>query len=110
MDLGLQGQVVAVTGAGSGIGAAIARLFLALGAEVHAADRSAEGLAALGRQAGLRTSTVALTDRRAAAAWIEDVEAAAGRPVEVLVNNAGGSLGQTPQPLEEVSDAAWDAI
>lgn len=110
MDLGLGGQMVAVTGAGSGIGAAITQLFLTLGAEVHVADRSVEGLAELGARASLRTSVVELTDRRAAAAWINGIEATTGRPLDVLVNNAGGSLGQTPQPFEQVSDVDWDAV
>lgn len=110
MDLGLQGKLVAVTGAAGGIGDALTRLFSGLGAEVHATDRSAEGLAAVAALPNVHTEPVELTDRKAAADWIAAVERKAGRPIEVLVNNAGGSLGQAPKPPEEVSDDEWDSI
>jgi 3-oxoacyl-[acyl-carrier protein] reductase len=110
MDLDLQGKSVAVTGAAGGIGGAIVRLFAGLGADVHATDRSAEALAAIGAQPNVTTHVTDLTDRAAAAAWIANVERATGRPVDVLVNNAGGSLGQVPHAIETVSDAEWDSI
>jgi 3-oxoacyl-[acyl-carrier protein] reductase len=110
MDLGLQGKLVAVTGAGAGIGAAITRLFVQLGALVHTADRDAKGLAATGALPGVATHVVELTDRIAAAGWIGTLERSTGRAVDVLVNNAGGSLGQTPRPIEDVTDADWDRI
>jgi 3-oxoacyl-[acyl-carrier protein] reductase len=110
MDLGLQGKLVAVTGAGAGIGAAITRLFVQLGVQVHAADRDTKGLVASGALPGVVTHAVDLTDRCAAAGWIETLERSTGRAVDVLVNNAGGSLGQTPRPIEDVTDADWDRI
>ncbi len=110
MDLGLDGQVIAVTGAGRGIGRAIAELFAAQRAAVHAADRSAEGLATLtAAYPAIRATTVDLTDRTAAASWIAQIEARAG-PIATLVNNAGGSLGQTPRDIMEITDADWDVI
>ncbi|MGI4951902.1 MAG: SDR family NAD(P)-dependent oxidoreductase, partial [Janthinobacterium lividum] len=54
--------------------------------------------------------TVDLTDRAAGAAWIAAVEAAAGGPLHVLVNNAGGVAGQVFQPVEQVPDDDWDRI
>lgn len=111
MDLGLDGQVVAVTGAGSGFGRAIAELMVAQRAEVHVADRSAEGLAALtAAHPEIRATVVDLADRAGAASWIAKVEADAGRSISTLVNSAGGSLGQVPKDITEVSDAEWDAI
>ena len=111
MDLGLDGQVIAVTGAGSGFGRAIAAFLAAQRATVHVADRDPAGLATLAAELpGIRTTTVELTDRKAAAAWIAAVEADAGRPIATLVNNAGGSLGQVPKDITEVTDAEWDAI
>ena len=47
MDLGLDGQVMAVTGAGGGFGRAIAAFLAAQRAEVHVADRDPAGLASL---------------------------------------------------------------
>jgi 3-oxoacyl-[acyl-carrier protein] reductase len=111
--LNLRGRTVAVTGAGGGIGRAIATAFATLGARVHAADLSAEALAdAAARIPGLAaTAAVDLTDRAAATAWIRGIEAASpGGAVEVLVNNAGGSMGQVPRPIEEIEDADWNRI
>jgi 3-oxoacyl-[acyl-carrier protein] reductase len=108
MDLDLQGQVVAVTGAAGGIGGAIARLFAGLGARVYGTDLSAEGLAALAP--GISTHAAELTDRKAVAAWIAAVEREAGQAIDILVNSAGGSLGQVPQPVEKVADADWNRI
>ena len=47
MDLGLEGRVIAVTGAASGFGRAIAIFLAGQGAAVHVADRDPEGLARL---------------------------------------------------------------
>jgi len=111
MDLGLEGRVIAVTGAASGFGRAIAVFLAGQGARVHVADRDAAGLAQLtAEHLAIHASTRDLADRAAAAGWIADVEAAAGGAIGVLVNNAGGSLGQVPKDLTEVSDAEWDAI
>lgn len=110
MDLGLDGRVVAVTGAAGGFGRAIAELMAAQRARVFVADREAQGLATLAAaHPTIATAAVDLADRGAAASWIAEVEREAGR-IDVLVNNAGGSLGQVPKDITEVSDAEWDAI
>jgi len=111
MDLGLQGRVIAVTGAASGFGKAIVEFLSAQGADLHVADRDASGLARLtAAYPSIRATTVDLADRSAAARWIAAVESATGGSIGVLVNNAGGSLGQVAQDPVEVSDADWDAI
>lgn len=104
MNLSFDGQVVAVSGAGHGLGRAIAESFAGLGARVF-------GCAPAPAQvAGAEMAVVDLADRAAGAAWIAAVEQAAGAPVNVLVNNAGGVVGQVFQPIEAVTDAAWDEI
>lgn len=104
MNLSFDGQVVAVSGAGHGLGRAIAESFAGLGARVF-------GCAPAPAQvAGVEMAVVDLADRAAGAAWIAAVEQAAGAPVNVLVNNAGGVVGQVFQPIEAVTDAAWDEI
>lgn len=104
MNLSFDGQVVAVSGAGHGLGRAIAESFAGLGARVF-------GCAPAPAQvAGVEMAVVDLADRAAGAAWIAAVEQAAGAPVNVLVNNAGGVAGQVFQPIEAVTDAAWDEI
>ncbi len=98
------GKVVAVSGAGHGLGQAIAESFARLGARVFGCNPVAATVA------GAEMAMVDLTDRAAAAAWIGRVEHASGAAIDVLVNNAGGVAGQVFQPLDEVSDEDWDRI
>ena len=53
--------------------------------------------------------TVDVRDKDAVDRFVADASAAAGS-VHVLVNNAGGVLGQVGRPLEEVTPAEWQAI
>jgi NAD(P)-dependent dehydrogenase (short-subunit alcohol dehydrogenase family) len=101
------GQSVIVTGAGSGIGAAIARLFVERGANVLIVDRDshlgstvADEIAASGDVAFFEgdisdSGTCDLAVGRAVERW--------GR-VDILVNNAGGGR---LLPTETLSDADW---
>ena len=110
MTAAFAGRTVAVSGAAIGFGRAIAECFVREGATVFGCDIRTADLAALERDTGVRTAVVDLTDRRAAAGWIADVEAQGGRAVDILVNNAGGVAGQAHAPIEAVTDAAWDDV
>ena len=105
MKIDFDGKTVAVSGAGHGFGRGIARRFAELGAKVHVCDLLEENLAITAEGLDITPSVVDLTDRAKAAAWIHAIGT-----VDVLVNNAGGVGGQTPHPLEEVSDADWDRL
>ncbi|WP_144630188.1 SDR family NAD(P)-dependent oxidoreductase [Bordetella genomosp. 13] len=105
--LDFSGKTVAVSGAAIGFGKTIAARFAALGASVYgcdilAADKDADPRVVL--------DTVDLMDRRAAAQWVAEVERCGGGAIDVLVCNAGGVAGQSPAPLEEVSDDDWDRV
>jgi 3-oxoacyl-[acyl-carrier protein] reductase len=105
--LDFTGKVVAVTGASVGFGHAISTAFAACGARVFATDLRVDALQGL---PGIEADAVDLMDRAAGAGWIRSIEARSGQALDVLVNNAGGMLGQTHKPVDEVTDAEWDSI
>ncbi|ROT32962.1 bifunctional aldolase/short-chain dehydrogenase [Micromonospora sp. HM5-17] len=104
----LAGRVALVTGAGSGIGAAIARRLAAEGACVVVADRNAEGAAAVAGEIGDTDRAVAVPVDVTDAAGVEAAFAAAALAfggVDLVVNNAGLSISK---PLLETTEADWD--
>ena len=105
------GQVVAVSGAGSGLGKAIAVLYARLGARLAICGRDAgklERSATLLRSLGADTLTCPMTirDPQQVAGFIDRVVAHFGR-LDVLVNNAGG---QFAGPALEFSPRGWQAV
>ncbi len=89
-----EGKTVLLTGAGSGIGRALALQLLDCGALVHAADRDSAGLEALAAAAKgsgeLVTRVLDVTDREDYGRWVGDC--AARGPIDFLFNNAGVTL------------------
>jgi glucose 1-dehydrogenase len=109
--LGLAGRVVAVTGAGSGIGASVAQSLAAVGARVALLDRNAEAVASLAqalRRAGADAVAIAcdVADEAAVNAAAQQVARDLG-PCTGLVNNAGFLRAG---PLDEVALADWNAV
>jgi len=85
----LRGQVAAVTGGGSGIGAAICRRLSAEGATVAALDISLASARRTTRELGRGLAVHAdVSDSAAVDAAIAGVESELG-PLDILVNNAG---------------------
>jgi len=103
----LNGQVVLITGASSGIGAATAREFARAGAQVALAARRVERLEALAHELGPAAWPIRsdLTERGDRERLVAEALAHFGR-VDVLVNNAGcGRLGWLEQlSAEEVEE------
>ena len=108
---GIEGKVVAVTGASSGIGEAIALLLAERGARVVLGARRADKLADLAariEQAG-GEAVVAETDVTRRADLVGLVAAARERwgRLDVLVSNAGaGSVG----PIEDLDVDGWELM
>ena len=114
MNCRFDGRVVVVTGAAHGFGRAIALAFAERGGAVWGCDvietelRETERLAAHG-DGRCTTRVVDVTDKDAVEAFVAQASAATGR-VDVLVNNAGGVLGQVGRPLEEIPPPDWQRI
>jgi 3-oxoacyl-[acyl-carrier protein] reductase len=114
MNLDFTGQSVIVTGAAHGFGRAIAHAFAWEGAAVWACDINAQGLSETARLAhhdGLMVNvrTVDVSDQQSVQAFVAEAVAERGA-VDILINNAGGVLGQVGRPLELISVADWQAI
>src|SRR5919106_3332547 len=105
------GKTVLVTGAGHGLGRAIATAFAGLGAEVFALDLAEDEVAETARDAGghCHARRLDVTDRDAVHALVAEVEEARG-VVSILVNCAGGVRGQVGRPLEEITPSDWHSI
>src|SRR4051812_7837291 len=103
----LTDRVVLVTGAGQGIGAAVAGAAARFGADVAMCDRDADGLARTAAEveaAGRHATTAALDVRDADAvrAWVGTLAR-----VDVLVNNAGGGFRAD---FLDVNDKGQDSL
>ena len=106
-----KGQVVVVTGAGGGLGLAIATLFARLGATLAICGRNEEKLeagAAFLRSFGgeVLTRQMTIRDPEQCAAFVDEVHEKYGQ-LDVLVNNAGG---QFPQPAIDYTVKGWNAV
>ena len=111
MNISFEGRTALVTGAAHGFGRAITHGFAARGANVFACDILEAELKETARSADGDCEALVLdiTDRgaiKAAIAGIETVHAG----VDILVNCAGGVLGQVGRPIEEIGEDDWHAI
>lgn len=114
MHIDFTGKRVIVTGAAHGFGRAISLGFAKRGADVWACDiigDEVEETAQLCRKSGgnCQARTVDITQPDAVRAFTNEATRD-GQPVHVLVNNAGGVLGQVGRPLEDVPPDDWQAI
>jgi NAD(P)-dependent dehydrogenase (short-subunit alcohol dehydrogenase family) len=106
-----EGEVVAVTGGGTGLGKAIAVEFARLGAAIAILSRDPEhhasGTTAVERAGGRAFATACdVRDASAVAAAFDAAEQALGLP-GVLINNAAGNF---PVPAEDLSPNGWRAV
>ena len=108
-----RGKTALVSGAGAGIGRAIAEEFARLGARVIGAEIDRErveaandALRAVGLAVDMQHADV--RDADAVTALVRRVEANHGS-LDILVNNVGVFLGVT-QPFEQTTAEQWDAL
>ena len=108
----LQGQVAIVTGAGRGIGSAIAQKLAQMGAHTWLCGRqrtplesTAAAIIEAGGQAELTLCDV--SDLRSVEAVAAQVERSSGR-ADILVNNAG--VGSFAGPLHQMPPESWEQV
>ena len=97
----LAGRVAVVTGASSGLGAAVARALASAGARVAVVARRRERLEPLADEVGGLAVACDLVDAAALDALVPEVAERLGGP-EILVNAAGAILGVQPAEEEPV--------
>ena len=102
-------QVVFITGASAGFGAAFARRFVREGARVVATARRTDRLDELAAELGDAVLPLALDvqDREAVERAFADLPES-HRAVDVLINNAGLALGLEPAQSGDMAD--WDQV
>lgn len=113
-DFDFSNKVAVVTGSAHGIGRAIAVALATRGAEVWACDVLAgplEETETACRAAGgvCHPRLIDVTDEEGVNALAREVKRSSAG-LHILVNVAGGVLGQVGRPIETVSDADWNAI
>jgi NAD(P)-dependent dehydrogenase (short-subunit alcohol dehydrogenase family) len=110
-SLSLAQRTVLITGAGSGLGAALARTLFGAGARVVLADLAADRASSVAAQIdpeGQRTLAIACDVSQAASAHaaVEQATAHFGG-LDVLINNAGTDV---TLDLEQLSVEDWDRV
>ena len=102
-----QGKVAVVTGAGSGIGRALAQELSARGAKLALADINEAGLkeTAAGLKTEVMTQTLDVADRAAVYAFAGAVQQKFGA-AHIVINNAGVAVSQTIEDLS-YEDFEW---
>ncbi|MDP7041821.1 MAG: SDR family NAD(P)-dependent oxidoreductase [Gammaproteobacteria bacterium] len=100
-----EGRHALITGGGSGIGAAVAKVLKDKGALVTIIGRNAGKLEAKAGELGVTFQVADITDRKmVTAAFLAAAET--NGDIEVLINNAGVA---TAVPFAKMSDDHWDS-
>lgn len=108
----LAGKVALITGAGSGIGAATARLMAAEGAAIALVGLPEQGVRAVARELAERGAKslalpVDVSDAQSLSGAFEQAVRELGR-LDIAVPNAGIQMHQEDVNLHELSEDVWD--
>lgn len=104
----IHSKIAIVTGASSGLGAAMATALVKENAKVYGLARNKEGLESLKAEIGTTFIPVPLdiSNRSAVNKWVSETFSADDIP-DILINNAGaGSFGR----IDEMGAATWDVM
>lgn len=102
--MSMQGRIAPVTGAGTGIGAAMANGLAAAAADVVGADIDWSEDSEAGTN--VERAVCDVTDKDAVRSCVADIEKHRG-PVGILVNNAAIASLLTPTPFLEITPDEW---
>jgi len=105
-DHPLEGRHALITGGGTGIGAATARMMAAEGAKVSLLGRRREPLEAIAAEVGATAIACDVTDRAAVEQAYAEARVANG-PLDYVILNAG--IGDSA-PFQRTERDAWDRI
>ncbi len=114
MNIQFDGKTVIVTGAAHGFGRAIAKEFAIRGASVWACDVLGDELEETLQECqhvggDCHVRVVDVRKRSAVFSFVNEILETEGS-AQILVNNAGGVLGQVGRPLEAITEEDWDSI
>lgn len=108
----LEGRVALVTGAGRGIGRAIALRLAEAGVQVVITSRTGseldEAVAAISDAGGTASAIQCDVSNRTESLTLIEKAAKFYGPIDILVNNAGVGSSADPRPLAEFRDEFWD--
>ncbi|MBO0679143.1 glucose 1-dehydrogenase [Mycolicibacterium sp. S2-37] len=102
----LTGKRALVTGAGRGLGKAIADGLAESGAVVYGTSRDRDAAESIARRYGTQPLTVEMTDVTAMRGALAEVLDHSGG-IDLLVNNAGVNI---PKPAVDVTEQDWDTV
>lgn len=104
----IEGKIVVVTGAASGIGKALCEAFHAAGARhVVCSDMNAEGAAATAQDVNGTAITTDVSDEAQVNALVDRVEAEIG-PIDIFWSNAGVAIGGGMETPTDTWQKVWE--
>lgn len=103
----LRGRHILITGAGSGIGRATARLFAAQGARLALLDRNADAVRQVAEPLGAFHAAVDVADEGAVRAAVVAAANAMGDALDGVVNAAGMAI---PAPVADTRLEDWNRV